>query len=334
MLTILEELPEGILDCPSEDLHRILPGPTLIHLTGRQPKPLFASILLHGNEDTGLKAVQLILRKYESKQLPRSLSVFVANVFAAQQRVRRLDGQPDYNRVWPGADTHGLAEHAMMREVVEQMRSRNVFASIDLHNNTGINPRYACVNSLEPPFLHLAVMFSRTVVYFQRPLGVQSMAFTRLCPSVTVECGKTGDAEGDANAAEFLDACLHMSALPVRDMTSRDVDLFQTVATVRIPSSKTFSFGNGDADIQFEPDLDHMNFQELDADTVWGRTKNSEQDSLDVTDEHGNNVYREYFAFNNGIIRLQKRIMPAMLTLDSQVIRQDCLCYLMKRLSI
>ena len=83
----------------------------------------------------------------------------------------------------------------MMREVVEQMRARGVFASVDIHNNTGINPHYGCVNRLEAPFLHLAALFSRIVVYFKRPLGVQSAAFAQLCPSVTVECGKPGNPE-------------------------------------------------------------------------------------------------------------------------------------------
>ena len=52
-----------------------------------------------------------------------------------------------------------------------------MFASIDIHNNTGLNPHYGCVNRLDPPFLHLATLFSRIVVYFKRPLGVQSAAF-------------------------------------------------------------------------------------------------------------------------------------------------------------
>jgi hypothetical protein len=34
--------------------------------------------------------------------LPRSLSLFVGNTAAAEQGVRHLPEQPDYNRVWPG----------------------------------------------------------------------------------------------------------------------------------------------------------------------------------------------------------------------------------------
>ena len=99
--------------------------------------------------------------------------------------MRHLDGQPDYNRVWPGSETDGTAEHALMRDVMQRMADREIFASIDVHNNTGLNPHYACVNVIDNRFLHLAALFSRTVVYFLRPLGVQSMALAKLCPAVT-----------------------------------------------------------------------------------------------------------------------------------------------------
>ncbi len=41
-----------------------------------------------------------------------------------------------------------------------------------------------------------------------------------------------------------------------------------------------------------------------------------------------------YFSYDNYEIRTRVPLMPSMLTLDSQVIRQDCLCYLMERLPL
>lgn len=334
MLTVLDRLPDGFIDCRAQDLHRVLPGPTLIHLPGRRQEPLFVTILLHGNEDTGLDAVQALLHNHGSTPLPRALSIFIGNIDAARQRLRRLDSQPDYNRVWPGADGADRPEHRMMQEIVAQMRARDVFASIDIHNNTGINPHYGCINRLEPSFLHLATMFSRIVVYFRRPLGVQSMALSQICPSVTIECGKVGDTGGATHAAEFLDACLRLSALPARAIASRDVDLFETVASVRVPESRTFTFGNADVDIQFDPNLDHMNFRELDERTVWGRTRVADPNVLEVIADDGRDVFDEYFSVDGGALHLTKRVMPAMMTLDAQIVRQDCLCYLMRRVVI
>src|SRR5690242_18600105 len=100
MLTELDYLPEKFLQVEATELHTVLPGPTLIHLPGRHEIPLFVSILLHGNEDTGLKAMQAVLGKYHNQLLPRALSLYVGNVTAARAGLRRLEGQLDYNRVW------------------------------------------------------------------------------------------------------------------------------------------------------------------------------------------------------------------------------------------
>ena len=132
MLTVLDHIPDGFLDASAGGLHQVLPGPTLMHLQGRKPEPLFVSVLLHGNEYTGLKAIQNVIGRYVATGLPRSVSIFVGNVQAAAMGQRRLDGQPDYNRIWPGVDPASelaaTAESRMMAQVVDAMRSRGVFA--------------------------------------------------------------------------------------------------------------------------------------------------------------------------------------------------------------
>ena len=69
----------------------------------------------------------------------------------------------------------GGREQAMAGEILSLMAARGVFASIDIHNNTGLNPHYGCINKLDHAFMHLAAMFSRITVYFIRPTGVQSL---------------------------------------------------------------------------------------------------------------------------------------------------------------
>ena len=330
-LTIRNDLPHGFLSARAADLHRILPGPTLLHLAGRRSDPLFVSILLHGNEDVGLKAVQRLLASVDVFSLPRSLSIFIGNVVAARAGVRRLDNQPDFNRVWPGADDDGTAEHAMMRQVVAEMKSRRVFASIDLHNNTGRNPHYACVTGLELPFLHLASLFSRTVIYFQRPRGVQSMAFAELCPSVTCECGKVGEAAGVTHAAEFLEGCLNLSEIPSHPVACGDIHLFETVATVKVPPTTSFSFSSSDTDLVFAPDLESLNFQELQPGVLLAHRQGGSTAGLEVRDESDRDVTASFLESDGQGIRLRREVIPSMLTSNEQVIRQDCLCYFMER---
>jgi hypothetical protein len=332
MLTQYDAVPPGLLDLPAARLGEVLPGPALIHLSGRRMPPLFVSVLLHGNEDTGWMAAQSVLKKYAASELPRALSLFIGNIEAAGSGLRRLDGQPDYNRVWPGSEESHPAEQAMMKQVVDAMRARGVFASIDIHNNTGLNPHYACVNRLEPHFLHLATLFSRIVVYFIRPRGVQSAAFAELCPAVTVECGKPGTPGSVEHAAAFMEGCLHLSEFPAHPVAPHDVDLFHTVATVKVPASASFGFGAPDADIDFVPELDHYNFRELAGGDVWGRIRPGSVARLQALDESGEDVGERLFDYTRGGVTLRRRLMPAMLTRDERVIRQDCLCYLMERI--
>lgn len=329
---MLDHVPEGFLDAAPEALLDLLGGPTLIHLDGVRRPALFASVLLHGDESTGLVAVQRLLRRHAGRRLPRALSVFVGNPAAARARVRRLVGQPDFNRVWPGGDARSGDEAATMREVVDAMRARGVFASVDVHNNSGLNPHYACVNRLEPDFLRLATLFSRTVVHFTEPRGVQSLAFAELCPAVTVECGRPG--EGDDHASAFLDAVLHLAEIPRHALAHGDVDLFHTIATVKVPDDVSMSFDGTPADLVFRADLDHLNFSELEPGTEIATVHRDDVPPLHVPGAAGENRWRALFSLRDGTLRLEPRLMPAMLTRSIAAVRQDCLCYLMERLPL
>ncbi|HYE37023.1 M14 family metallopeptidase [Methylocaldum sp.] len=331
-LTQLDYAPKGLIEIDAERLHSILPGPTLIHLQGRHERPLFVSVLLHGNEPTGLHALQTLLRKYTDQPLPRSLSVFIGNVSAARGGVRRLEGQVDYNRVWPGTSHAACRETAMMQAVVEEMARRHVFASIDVHNNTGVNPHYACVNRLDHRFFRLASMFGRMVIYFTYPKGTQTSAFARLCPAVTLECGKPGQKYGSEHAFEYLDACLHLTDIPDHPVASQDLDFYHTVVQVTVREDVSFGFQSATPDLQLNEDLDHLNFTELSAGTVLGTLKNGSSILPFIAcDEAGRDVASDYFEIREDRLVLKKAVMPSMLTLDKQIIRQDCFCYLMEK---
>jgi hypothetical protein len=332
MLNEIEYLPNGLLEAPVDTLAELLGGPTLIHLQGRRPEPLFITVLAHGNESTGFYAVQSLLQKYRGRELPRALSIFIGNVAAASQGQRFLHGQTDYNRVWPGTDVRDAPEVQMMQQVVDRMRARRAFASIDVHNNTGINPHYGCINRVDNQFLHLAAQFSRTVVYFIRPLGVQSMAMSYVCPAVTIECGKPDHEYGMAHARDYIDACLHMSELSQHPVASHDVDLFHTVAVVKIPADINFGFASDAVDLRLNGNLDHLNFRELPVGTELGRVRQGAKVRLDVTDDNNQSVYDRYFSTEDNALVTARPLMPSMLTLDETIIRQDCLGYLMERL--
>lgn len=337
-LRILHTVPDALLSAESDQLDDLLDGPTLIHLDGSQSEDrLFVSTLLHGNEDTGWLAIRALLTKYAARKaahkLPRNLSIFIGNVTAARLRLRRFDNQPDYNRVWPGSKDVNSAESRLMREVVDEMTRYRLFASIDIHNNTGVNPHYACLTRLGDAFFYLATLFSRTVVYFQQPPGTQTAAFSTRCPAVAIECGKPGSPGSVDHALQYLEACLNLRVFPTHPFPKCDIDLFHTVATVRIDEHTSFGFGPDPCALNLDPALDQLNFRELPLGTAFGSVSADGQTGLTATDENGMDITERYFALHGKQLITRRPLMPAMLTRDTKVIRQDCLCYLMERMT-
>lgn len=329
MLQIYDQLPTGLLARDASRLHEVLTGPTLIHLAGQKPETLFVSVLLHGNETTGWEATRQLLSRYTDKTLPRSLCLLIGNVAAARYGQRHLDDQPDYNRIWKNdADS---PEHRMAQQIIQEVSQLDLFAAVDIHNNTGKNPHYACVNRLDQSYLHLATLFGRTVVYFLKPDTVMSMAMAPLCPAVTVECGQPGMPQGVTHVLDYLEACLHLSEFPAHPVTPQDMDLFHTVATVKVSPELAVGFGNDNDDISLLPDIDRFNFNELPAGTAFGQVRSTGMQPFTVRDEQNRDVTARFFEINRRWIQTRTPVMPSMLTRDLDIIKQDCLCYLMER---
>ena len=197
-------IPTGFLECEASELYKILDGPTLVHLSGVKREPLFICTLLHGNETTGLQSLQRALKHFDGI-LPRSVSIFIGNVEAARYCERHLSSQLDYNRIWSGGVGN---EYAMTKKVLAVMAERDVFACIDIHNNTGRNPHYTIVATQEELHLALARRFSHRVVYATYPATSCSAAFSKLCPAVTIEAGVVGDASGVEHVSRYLIDCI------------------------------------------------------------------------------------------------------------------------------
>jgi hypothetical protein len=326
-LQVLDELPSGFLDVDPEQLETILSGPTLIRLQGRTDPPIFVSTLLHGNEPTGFRALQELLASYrrQGHYLPRSLWIFIGNVRAAKYHERRLENQPDYNRIWNGGD---LPENRLAGQVLEAATARGLFASIDVHNR---NPHYACMNRLDGATIRLAQMFSRTLVYFLKPPEVLSIAFKKYCPSITVEGGQPHDLTGVRHVADFLDQCLNLDSIPT-NVVRQDLDLYHSVARVQVPKNSRIGFhlNCGRVDFCFIKNLDRLNFTEVPEGTVLGWRNNPEM-HLSAQDEKGQEVEGAYFEYRGNEILFKRAVVPSLFSTDEHIVHQDCLGYLMER---
>lgn len=330
MLNETSHITDDFLDAKAEDLLDILKAPTLFHIEGTNPQPLFISTLLHGNETTGLYAVQRLLKKYREKPLPRALSLFIGNIAAARENQRSLDTQDDYNRIWPGSYHSDSAEKDMMQNITNIMRKKKPFASIDIHNNTGKNPHYGCINILNPHGLVLVSEFSDIAVYFTDPKGVQSSAFSDFCPSVVLECGQASDKSGEEHALTYIEKILHMDSLSSGN--SENLTLYHTIARVTIPV--TVSIGDSSKDLCLNTELEDKNFHLIQPGTEFASINSTKDKLITVNSESHEDITDEYMQVKDGRILFRKPITLSMFTTSEKAIRQDCVCYLMEELHI
>lgn len=255
--------------------------------------------------------------------------IFIGNTLAAAKGLRMLPSQRDFNRIWK--DEIEDTEYAFVGQLKTILSQSKIFTAIDIHNNTGFNPLYACVNELSTEFFSLAKLFGDLVVYFTHPDNVLSIELAKHAPSLTLECGKPGDLEGINKVWQLLEYCLAADHLPEVDVTT--LNLYETVAVVKVPDNISVGFDT-DSDLQFVVDIDHMNFRELASGTVWGHINHVGAKTLLVYNNDGEDIAAEYFSFSDQIIRSVRPVMPSMLTMRSDIIRQDCLCYLMQRIDL
>lgn len=330
-LNIYNAIPEHLADIPVDRLDSILPGPSLIYIKGDIAPAIFISVLLHGNETTGFLAIQHLIKEFglTSRPAPRDIILFIGNIAAAKKGVRRLENEPDYNRIWNGDI---LPEHRLAKAVLEKLSKQKLFAAIDIHNNTGKNPHYACINRTDPSFIHLARRFSKTIVYFTEPHEVISMALSHFCPSVTLECGFSGDAAGLSHVCNYLAQGLTMPAKELfSPPTNKHNDIYHTIAKITVPGNSHLGFGDcrHRVDMCFRDDLEELNFRQVPAGTKLGVSgENGFQ--LRVVDNNNREITGEYFQLDRNDIVTRKQMTPSMFTKNETIIHQDCFGYIME----
>jgi len=323
----LHGLPEGFFDITTANIRSLFPKPTLIQLDGEDRNFLFISILLHGNEYSGLRVMQQVLARY-AEGLPRSILLFVGNVRAAEANLRHLPDQVDYNRCWPGTLMEPCPTSQMARRIIEIAHGLPLFAALDIHNNTGKNPHYACITDPCGRNQNMAAKFNRIAMVYQHK-GVCTMAFDGICPAATLECGLPGDPAGIAHASRLLEDMLTLDALPEEPPPREQLHLVESHLNLHIPKHVSYEFNlAADVDLKFEGDIETRNFTLLDPQQVFGYTRIARP--IQILDANHHDVTDEVLRVEQGRIYFNQTLMPAMITRDKLVIQQDCLCHLLQ----
>lgn len=320
------------LDASDEEVLLRLRSPILIRIPGTNsvPRARFVSCLLHGNEDSGYRAVLELLRT--GARFPFDLWVFIGNVPAASRygwfAHRYLDGEEDFNRVW-GRNDPSTPMRQCADAVVAELDATDLEAAIDLHNNTGDNPYYAIVPHQSDGTLALAVTCADTILQWDLRAYTLMEELSSRCPTVAIECGRAGREENTAFAAYVLHRFLTAPSFerPARSRTA----ILRLSHRVIVRPEVTFTFGtaltNG-LDLVLRTGLDGQNFGMLLAGSELGWVRSGASMPLQATDLTGRDATDRLFAIKpNGRLVVTEDVTPVMMTTEALQTRRDCLFY-------
>ena len=310
--------------------------PALIRIpgSGAAPRSRLVACLLHGNEDSGFRAVLSLLR--EAPRLPFTLWVFIGNVRAASTggwfAHRFLDDQEDFNRVW-GVDAPTTRMRRCADAVLTELASEDLEAVVDLHNNTGDNPPYTVVPSWDPAALRLAGLCADTALLWSLRVRTLMQAFAPRCPAVAVECGLPGVPAHTAFARQVLDRFAATASFD--DDGPEPAHVFAMLHRVVVRPEVPFAFGghlDEDTDLVLRPGLDAHNFGMILAGTDIGKVWPGAAMPLCATDMAGQDVTDRYFALReDGTVVTTQDLTPAMMVRTAEQTRKDCLFYIARR---
>lgn len=336
-LKIIHNIPEGFLRVTPKEITKVIDSPSIIHLKGEKKAALFLSILLHGNETSGLSILQRVLKKYHSQILPRDLIIFVGNPQAVALGVRHLKGQPDFNRIW---NREVIARYSIAKDLITYIKEQEVYAAIDIHNNSGENPLYSCINNKNEEFIKLAQSFSKNIVYFNQPDSVLSMALSRFFPSVVIECGLPDSSQGIATGIQFVQSILDKNEQwKIRD--SKIEFIYQTYARLCIDSASSLSFHSsptlqgkvsGKGHVCLIDQFDKLNFKKLEAGQVLGKVGGPVK--ITLINYKGVDIFNQFFSFVEEDMLVKSPFIPSMFTKNIDIAKSDCLGYIMSKIKL
>lgn len=325
MLQLFDTVPEAFFTTDPRELGRVFSGPTLLRIEGQSTnrRTVFVSTLLHGNETTGIRVLQKILR---GARPDGPLWILIGNISAASAGVRSLAGQDDFNRVWRG---EGLAAHPWAAELLAQVRQFPPLLALDIHNTTGRSIPYSAVSYLNAEHLFLASQFSKTVVHYQEPATTLSSALGAEIPNAVLEAGLSDTPEAEDAVEQYLRRVLTWTSLGTTSLADPQVRLLESHARIFVTGD--FGFGGDEHELNLPLDLDLRNFLACPPGQDWGRFR--KPGLLRVVNTKGHDVTQDYFSFEHGVIRNVVDFVPSLLTQQIEAVRKDCLGYVMRALS-
>lgn len=322
--------PHNVGDSLHQFLHQ-LKQPTLITQKGiDHSRCRLVVTLLHGNEPSGLSAIWHWLK---SGQKPAVDSYyFVGAVNAAQEdpefALRHFLHLRDLNRCFDGPfhDEPGAIAHALL----QLMREQQPEAVLDIHNTSGSGPSFAVSFSKSPKHIALCSLFTERLLLTQTRLGALMEKTSEAIPIVTIECGGAIDPESERVAIEGVNRFLNQPEVLAESEHDWQMEILTDPIRVTLTSDASIAYAeqpDSSASLTLPPDIEHLNFGRIQANTQLGHLVESLPLCTQAVDSKG--VVRTKALFKVKGNKLFNRIglKIFMITTNPSIAVSDCLCY-------
>lgn len=331
------DLDAGRLGADVVSFLRALGGPTLLRVPGRDGGRLRAvSTLLHGNEPSGVRALHRWLSEDPVPAVDVLLFVGAVGTALALPGFahRFLPGAIDLNRCWLPPRTGERAgeagqERRLAERVLTRLRAESPECLVDLHNNTGHNPAYGVTPRIGAPERHLVGLWADRVVHTPLALGTLVEATCASWPSVTIECGRSGDPAADDVALAGLRRLVDAPDLAL-DAPPPLLEVAVDPVRVSVRPGVPLDFGDGPGEgpgLVVSREIDRHNWERVPSGTCIGWVEAGCEWPIEALGAEDADRSLELFALRDGRLETRKPMIPVMMTTHRENALADCLFY-------
>lgn len=309
---------------------RMLGGPAVIHVRGRDPRRRrVVSTLLHGNEPSGTHAIRRFLAQGIEPAV--DLCFVIASVEAALLQPafshRMLPGGRDQNRCFrpPFAGLEG----ARAERLLAHMLSPEPEALVDVHNTSGRGPTYAVSLGIDSAHRVLAACYGPRIIHTQLQLGTLMEASEPVCPTVTIECGGAADPQSHERA--FRGLCRLAELEDLAGAPAPQLTLLRDPVRIELAEGASVAFAAAPVagcDVTLPADIESRNFGILAAGEPVGWLGERGLDALRAVDPVNGLGVEALFEQRADRLVAARALEPLMVTTDPDIARSDCLFYL------
>lgn len=311
---------------------RSLPGPTHIHLTGKDnTRCRAATTLLHGNEPSGFFAIFNII-KQKIRPLV-DIHLFILNVDAAKQSpgfiYRMLPHHKDLNRCF-GRESGDSDSEKLAGALLNEIRLLRPESLIDIHNTSGSSPSFGVTTYMDERHDSLVSLFTHRMIISDLRLGALMEVSDSIMPTVTIECGGAQDKEANLLATQGLIRYMTVDDVLNHEHSEVSLEFFHNPIRMELQEGSDIAFGEHSLmsdGVTLLPGIENYNFGFIEAGTLLGFVSGKLAENLSAHRTDGSECLSDFFSLRGEELYPTRKLKLFMVTTNPEIARKDCLFY-------